>query len=252
MDGRLKPFDTVARTSLLLLQGRQRVTAPDGRTLTPDEWLVDVLFHADRADHYQDLEIVHPDVLALFGLGTEDGAGGKRFSYAQLQPKFDELEKQSDLAIKTEENDRNAFQRAVLALREHLVLYHRLKYSLGLPETGDFQAVLTTFQAGLSAGVAAVHAQQAGQPHDEAAAKAMLDDAEQFQFMADNGSVFAIPPADNDANRDNWRNAGNALLDGIKDSQVDPSVLAYAAMGHAWRERMPRSSTSWSGSTGPP
>jgi len=236
LDGRLKPLDTVARTSLLLLQGRQAVLTPDGRTLTPDEWLLDVLFHPDRADHYQDLEIVHPDVLALFGLGTEDGAGGKRFSYAQLQPKFDELEKQSDLAIKTEDNDRNAFQRAVLALREHLVLYHRLKYSLELPESGDFQADLNTFQTGLAAGVAAVQAQQAGQPHDSAAAKAMLDEAEQFQFMADNGSVLAIPPPEGDANHDNWRNAGNALLDGIKDGKIDPSVLAYAGMGHAWRD----------------
>ena len=66
MDGRLKPFDTVARTSLLLLQGRQAVNTPDGRTLTPDEWLLDVLFRADRADHYQDIEIVHPDVCLLY------------------------------------------------------------------------------------------------------------------------------------------------------------------------------------------
>jgi len=70
VNGRLKPLDTVARTTLLVTQGRQRVTAPDGRTLTPGEWLLDVLYRPAVANEYQTFEIVHPDVLALFHLAT--------------------------------------------------------------------------------------------------------------------------------------------------------------------------------------
>ncbi len=235
MEGRLKPFDTVARTSLLLLQGRQAVVTPDGRTLTPDEWLLDMLFRGDQADHYQDIEIVHPDLLALLGFATEDGAGGKRFSAAQIIPKLDEIEKQDKLAGDTPENARNAFQHAVMTLSSHLSLYFGLRYSLTIPASSDFQADLATYQGGLTAGVAAVRAEQAGQPYDEKAANATLDAVKQFQAMADHGSVLAIPPAEDDPNRDNWRNAGNALLDGVKDRKLDPGVLAYAAMGHAWR-----------------
>ena len=75
VNGRLKPLDTVARTSLLLTQGRQRVTAADGRTISPDEWLLDVLFRPVLANSYQTFEIVHPDVLTLFDLTPEQGAG---------------------------------------------------------------------------------------------------------------------------------------------------------------------------------
>ena len=42
-DGRLKPMDTVARTGLLMVQGRQRVDAPGGVTVEPVAWLLDVL-----------------------------------------------------------------------------------------------------------------------------------------------------------------------------------------------------------------
>jgi hypothetical protein len=49
VNGRVKPFDTVARTSLLVLQNRQRVGSPTSDfELTPNEWLLDVLFRRDR------------------------------------------------------------------------------------------------------------------------------------------------------------------------------------------------------------
>ena len=53
VNGRLKPLDTVARTSLLVLQGRQRVVTPDGHALAPIEWLLDVLYAPAVADGYR-------------------------------------------------------------------------------------------------------------------------------------------------------------------------------------------------------
>jgi hypothetical protein len=68
VNGRIKPFDTVARTSLLVLQGRQRVTLPNGTVISPVEWLLDVTTRPEIADAYQTIEIVHPDLLTLFGV----------------------------------------------------------------------------------------------------------------------------------------------------------------------------------------
>src|SRR5437763_9124512 len=79
VNGRIKPLDTVARTSLLMMQGRQRVVAPGGRTLPASEWLIDMFYRPTAADDYPVLEVVHPDVLALLNLSPEDGAGKKRF-----------------------------------------------------------------------------------------------------------------------------------------------------------------------------
>jgi len=72
-DGRLKPLDTIARTSLLMIQGRQRVEAPSGVTVEPVAWLLDVFYRPSLADSYPIFRIDHPDVLSIFGLGTGDG-----------------------------------------------------------------------------------------------------------------------------------------------------------------------------------
>ncbi len=102
VNGRIKPLDTVARTSLLVLQGRQRVTAPDGRTVSPAGWLLDMLFRPEVANTYPTFEIVHPDVLTLLNLTPEDGIGKKRFTYAQIRKGLDELDRQAKLASAVE------------------------------------------------------------------------------------------------------------------------------------------------------
>ncbi len=239
LNGRLKPMDTVARTTLLVLQGRQRVAVPGGRTLSPNEWLLDALFRPKEADSYQVFEVVHPDVLALFGLTTEDGAGGKRFSFLQLEPKLSELERQAALARQTEGPERNAFQRAVLTLREHVMLYDRLTVSLVRGDTPDFLGEITKFQDGLAAGVAALHAKEAKQPFDEAAANATFEAAARFTIMADNGYLLAIPPPTDDTTGTRWRNAGAALLEGIQSGTLDPGVIAYAGLARAWQQQGP-------------
>jgi hypothetical protein len=145
-NGRIKPFDTVARSSLLQLQGRQRVVRPDGKSITPAEWLLDVCFQGDLANAYQTFEIVHPEVLALFDLKTEDGAGGKRFSFNQLQPKLSELERQAKLAEPVEAAVRTPFQRGVLQLFTNLIHYQQLSYALVMPHRDDFLGDLLRLQ----------------------------------------------------------------------------------------------------------
>src|SRR5438045_1359457 len=66
-NGRIKPLDTIARTSLLLLSGKQTVRDPS-QTLKADEWLLDMLYKPETADAYPVFEIDHPDVLGLMGI----------------------------------------------------------------------------------------------------------------------------------------------------------------------------------------
>ena len=112
VNGRLKPLDTVARSFLLQLQGRQTVTTPEGRRLQPIEWLLDVAFRPAKADTYQHFEIVNPDVLAIFDLRTSDGQGEKRFSLRQLEPKIAELQRQAKLADSSASEPRGGWQTA--------------------------------------------------------------------------------------------------------------------------------------------
>ncbi len=238
-DGRLKPLDTVARTSLLELQGKQDFTASDGRILAPIEWLLDVVYRADVADKYQHFRIDNLDVLALFNLQPEDGAAKKRFSFEQLKPKLPELERQATLASQVENAQQSAFEREVIKLQTGVLLYQRLKYSLVMPESEDFLAELLKFQDGLAAGIEAVRAKEAGKPHDEAAASLVIDTGRRFDFIASATSLLTIPPEPGDPKPDDWQNMGHALLGAFADGRVNPDALAYAALGHAWRFHQP-------------
>ena len=235
VNGRLKPLDTVARSSLLQLQGRQTVTTPDGRRLQPAEWLLDVAFRPNLADAYQHFEIVNPDVLAIFELRATDGQGEKRFSLKQLQPKIAELQRQTRLADQVESAVRTPFQCAVIQLYGNLVHYQRLRHAFVSPESSDFLGDLLKLQDNVKAGVDAVRARQAGQPHDEAAAKAMTEIGEKFVIMAESTTFHVVPPAADNPDRTAWRTAGAALLETFRTGSVNAAALAYAGFAHAWR-----------------
>ncbi|MCX6948143.1 MAG: cytochrome C biogenesis protein, partial [Opitutae bacterium] len=154
VNGRLKPLDTVARTSLLAMQGRQRVSTPEisqAFVQSPIEWLTDVLFAPNKADTYPVFKIESSEVLDLVGLSAADTkiqydssakrfmavlgflpSAKSRFSFNQLQPKLAEIERQAQLAESVESAVRTPFQKQIAHLREVVVLYQRLKHSLQL------------------------------------------------------------------------------------------------------------------------
>ena len=66
--GRLKPLDTVARNSLVIIHGRQTIRLEEGKkSLDAPHWLADLLFNPAAADKYPVFVINNPEVLGLFG-----------------------------------------------------------------------------------------------------------------------------------------------------------------------------------------
>ncbi|MBM3852627.1 MAG: cytochrome C biogenesis protein [Verrucomicrobia bacterium] len=239
VNGRLKPLDTTARSSLLQLQGRQSVTTPDRRRLQPIEWLLDVTLRPEIAEAYQHFEIVHPDVLAIFHLQPRDGQGDKRFSLRQLRPKLDELQRQARLADQVESAVRTPFQRAVIQLYGNLVHFQRLRHALIAPDRPDFLDDLLKLQDTVKTGVEAVRAKQAGQPHDEAAAKFMTEVGERFVTMNESTTLHVVPPEAGHPDPTAWKSVGTALLETFRSGRVDAAALAYAGLAHAWRYEKP-------------
>ncbi len=195
-DGRIKPLDTLARSSLLQLQARQRVVRDDGTELTPNEWLLDVFFRPELADSYSTFVVDNPELLGLIGktdeslaihypdrlhqlLAVMDVPGvpqrRRRFSFREISPYLGAIERQAKLADPVDDKLRNPFQRAVLQLDGNLGLYLRLKNTLQVPGSDDFLGELLRFQDALPAGIAALRAKEAGQPHNEDQAAAMLE-----------------------------------------------------------------------------
>jgi ABC-type transport system involved in cytochrome c biogenesis permease subunit len=239
VNGRIKPLDTVARTTLLTVQGRQRVVTPDGKTITPTEWLLNVCFTPGDADKTRCFEIVHPDVLALLNLTAEDGDGKKRFSFSQIAPSVAELERQARLADGVDEKERSKFQKALLTLYTNLTTYQRLEYSLVLPDSPDFLNELTQFQNNLGKAVAAAKAREAGQPYDADILKAVATARNRFETLAQQGTLLAIPPLD-PSHPNAWRKTGQSLMDTFDTGVLDPAALTYAGLGYTWRTNSPK------------
>ncbi len=239
VNGRTKPLDTVARTSLLLLQGRQRVAAPDGRIISPLEWLLDMLFRPAVANVYPVFEIVHPDVLTLFNLTPADGVGKKRFSFTQLAKNIPELDRQGRLADAVESALRSPFQRAVVQLRDGVVLYESIQDSLLAPGVEDYLDVLAHFDQTVPAGLVAERAKKAGQPHDASALKTLGELRASFTTIENYGYLRLIPPETGKQDLSGWLNPGGALRASLDRGQLDAATAIYIRLGIAWRDSQP-------------
>ncbi len=209
-DGRVKPLDTVARTGLLLLQGRQRLEAGSGE-IPPMGWLLDVFYRPEIADTYSCFRIDNADLLTVFGLAPADGTGGVRFSYDQMRSGLPELDRQARLAGEADAAERSVFQRAVIALENRISLYDRLKYGLEPPGEGRLLTLIAT------------------QPERARIA---------FGAMDTQSPIRVIPPGPGEPS-EQWRTAGRGFLEATAAGAPDPALMAYARIGAAWRELSP-------------
>ena len=238
-NGRVKPLDTVARTSLLSMQGRQRVTTSEGEIVAPIAWLLDVFYRPEISDDYRTSEIVHPGVLDICGLTIADGDGKKRFSFNQLSSSLAEIDRQAKLADEVENALRDAFQRGVVQLRNRLIAYQQLKHSLTPGDGRDFLAQLQQLQEELPDGVAAMRSQLNSQEHDTALATRMMQAGQDFVMMDEVASMLPIPPRGEDTSDHLWQKTGRALLGSFQSGEIHPFALTYAAIGRAWRDQDP-------------
>lgn len=257
VNGRIKPLDTVARTSLLTLQGRQRVSSPDTGTSvhSPAEWLATVFFNPAKADDLPTIKIESPEVLTLLGLEDKDvridydspvkkafavlgflPSTRTRFSYNQLKPKLPELDRQGRLAEPVETQLRTPFQKHVIAVRNRIILYLQLRLAVQMPESTSFLTELELFERALPAGVSAVLARQRGEEHNADALSIMKEMADRFSYMEQLGHLRLVPPAADDNDPSHWELTGTKLLESFGTGKIDPTVMNYARLGEAWRK----------------
>ncbi|MEY4938811.1 MAG: hypothetical protein RIQ93_546 [Verrucomicrobiota bacterium] len=238
VNGRVKPLDTVARTSLLTMQGRQRLVVPPGRAIEPIEWLLDMVYRPGLADGYPVFEIVHPDLLALLGVASADGAGQKRFSARQLEPKLRELERQAKLADEVESATRTPFQRAVVQLRNNVVLYQRLQGTFVAVGSDDFLPRLTTLEKNLPAAQALMNGSHGSGVADPAFGKTVLELSREFSTMDTFSYLRPIPTQDPGGN-EQWKTTGAAWTDILSTGKAWPAASAFVRIGTAWHDRQP-------------
>ena len=128
-EGRIKPIDTVARTSLRLFSGKQSIKLPSGEEISAIRWLTELIAGEPRAQQYPIFKIVNRDVQNVLNLKPRKG---NRYAYSEILPRMDAFRKQVKLAreaaAKNPDLD-NAYQRKLLALEGKVQRYAAIGYA---------------------------------------------------------------------------------------------------------------------------
>jgi ABC-type transport system involved in cytochrome c biogenesis permease subunit len=233
--GRIKPLDSVARNTLLILSGRQKVVADDGLTLSPIEWFIDLTMRPEVADTYPIFKIEFPDDLGLVGLAEQ---GQRYYSFNELLPFSEELRRLHG-EINPVPELRSPYEKQIADINNGLMRYHRVMHSLhpvGGAERLDrlvdeYQSYLATIQPGM----VELRKQQAGEEFDAALLKRFITFADDYLKLSTTAYLRVVPPPPPVDLLEDWKNIGLELLDVMKDDPLSPYVTSYASLTMAYR-----------------
>jgi ABC-type transport system involved in cytochrome c biogenesis permease subunit len=210
--GRVKPLDTIARTSLLVLSGKQTLSLESGRK-SAIEWLMDVMFMPQVASTYPVFEIDDPDVLGVMGIAQTNQ---RRFTYADLKPHLQTIAHQATEAEQVKSDQHSRYQSAILNLQNGIVLYQRLRNTLQVAGDENLVRSLQSFEQ---------------RPSKETLAR--------YHFLSQVAEFAPLPVRHGFTRRHDWWSIGTAVLERLQSDAFHPGVVAYAAMGDAYRGTEP-------------
>ena len=128
--GRVKPLDSLARNSLLVIHGSQGFRF-EGRGIGPDEWILDVMFRPQVADQQPIFIINDTEVQSLVNTQGKK-LGRDNYSFADLSSHLEEIQKQAQTAQPIAPQKRTRFQSAIVNLFDRAYLYYKLRNTLQL------------------------------------------------------------------------------------------------------------------------
>jgi ABC-type transport system involved in cytochrome c biogenesis permease subunit len=225
--GRVKPLDTVARNSLLIIHGKESLGLANGDEITALHWLADLLFKPAAADEYPVFVIQNAEVLGLFGWEQSDR---KYFSFAELSPFLKQIDEQGEQSDKLESVQRSAYQSAVLNLRNALILCQRLKNSLRPQDAHDFSKELESYAAAIRPAAQAASQREKGENFDKAKLDSVAAFIERYENIANMAYILAVPSAQGPQ----WHSVGETLFEAVATGEIHPVVKAYAQIGDAY------------------
>jgi ABC-type transport system involved in cytochrome c biogenesis permease subunit len=245
--GRVQPFDSVARNSLLQIRSTGEVPLEQvpswkfwrhPKKLRSSEWLLEVMTRPEVADTRPIFLIHHSDLLGELKLeGKGVGRSGLYyFTFNELKPLVNEVMRQAQGASETKSADQTTFQKQVLKLANAIQLYQRLEYTLEPEEADNFARDLAEFQSNLGPVQAAIQANEKGEAMDQEAIRKVAVPVRRFQMMAEAGYAMIVPPLEAQGASGQWQTAGASLLESLRTGKVHPAMTWFAAMATAYRQ----------------
>ena len=180
LNGRIQPFDSVARNSLLQIRSTGDVPLEEvpswqfwhhPKKLKSTEWLLEVMTRPEVADTRPIFLIHHAELLGELKLQDKgvEKSGLRYYTFNELEPLLAEINEQARKAGEVKPEDQTTFQKQVGKLANALSLYQRLKVTLQPEGVDDFAQELADFQKNLGPAQVAAQASESGKPFDKEA-----------------------------------------------------------------------------------
>ncbi len=130
-DGRTKPLDTVARSSLLVISsGKQTFNDHNDKSQPAIRWLLDVMAKPEACFKHKVFRIENPEVQQLLGLEWRERF---RYSPEEFLPKLEALTEQAELARKQDKANVSVYQGKILELEKKIGILDLLLQSFSPP-----------------------------------------------------------------------------------------------------------------------
>ncbi len=246
VNGRVQPFDSVGRNSLLQIRGTASVPLEEKKSyefwkhppkLKATEWLLEVMLKPAQANDRPVFLIHHPDLLNKLDLRERGKAksGLRYYTYNEITNGIPVIEKEGQRVMSVDDKTRTAYEKQVAKLYSALTLYKRLKNTYEPEGTEDFAGDIVKFQAAVGPGITAMRARENKQEYDKEAFGKLMGFLTQYDFMARFGHGLMVPPTDPKAQPEAWQNMGQALFDaGLHNHSLPPAIQLYAKMATAY------------------
>ena len=236
---RVAPIDSVARNTLRMFSTRTELNIPDVNSSEPNAkimlpaltWFLDVAFRVENAERVPVFRIDDDEVLGLIGQKQQ---GSQYFSFLDLAPHFDDIQKAAaaaDAKVDAEEK-LSVFDGEVRVLRDDLQLFQQLAVSF-VPPGAEPAKDLALWQSSLKPGQVTIAAEEAGKPFDQGEFDSFTLQAKRYMDLDQNDIVGLLPP---DNIEGKWDSLGHGALAALHSGTVNPVLMHYAEMGEALRK----------------
>ena len=240
-NGRVQPFDSLARNTLLQLRAKQTANLEPWKDwyekpkiIPATEWLLAVMTKPEVADTWPEFRIDNPDVKGLLALPADlnkaNRLDGKSFSWIQIQPKLSDLERETARAGKIDASKRSPYDQALIKLWNNQEVYNRLKAALGPAAGGNLDGGMAAYQQKIDSGRVAYMAYRDQKEYDPAALG---------WFMNQMEAPLVVPPATASAHPQ-WEHAVESVIRTANSGAAPNFALqAYSKISKAYLDSDP-------------
>lgn len=250
LNGRVQPWDSVAKNSLLMLRGKSTVLLTDKpqeelgfaekakvKKMTAMEWLLEAMTRPELADTRYVFRIDNGEVLNTLKLPVER----KFFTFNEIRPNFEHVQHEADRIReqRIEDQAQTAYQKGVMKLNFAVNLYFRIKNSIKPENQRSFAEFIQKGQEQIMPGLAALGKAEKREEHNAEDLQGIMQLYRQYDMLSRVAYPLIIPPKSGKKQED-WANIGTTLKETLRGGEIPKPVLAYAKMADAYTNEKPQ------------